>query len=86
MAMVTNTSTTIIGEPVWLVIKDITDPAVTFLDADGTTDGKPYIDLTSLLGDGQLAPGETIETRIYFNNPTRQRFELDTSVYGMATP
>jgi len=86
IAMVTNTSTTIIGEPVWLAINDITDPAVTFLDADGTTDGKPYIDLTSLLGDGQLAPGETIETRIYFNNPTRQRFELDTSVYGMTTP
>lgn len=81
---VTNTSGTVISSPVWLVIKDITNPAVTVANPDGTTaDGKPYVDLTALLGDGQLEPGESITKRIYFNNPNRVRFTFEPSVRGV---
>ncbi len=84
---VTNTSAEVIGEPVWLVIEDITNPAVVLADADGTTiDGKPYVELTALLGDGQLEPGETVSKRIYFNNPGRVRFNFTPSVRGVILP
>jgi hypothetical protein len=79
-----NTSTTEIGQPVWLVIESISNPAVTLAGADGTTaDGKPYFDLSSLLGDGKLNPNESISKRIYFNNPNRLKFTFTRSVRGV---
>jgi hypothetical protein len=81
---VKNTSTTEIGEPVWLVINGISNPGVTLASPDGTTvDGKPYINLSSLLGDGKLSPGETVSKRIYFNNPKRLQFTFTPSIRGI---
>jgi len=55
--------------------------------ADGTTiDGKAYVDLSGLLGNGQLDPGETISKRIYFNNPNRVQFTFEPSVRGIILP
>ena len=79
-----NKSDTEIGEPVWLVIDGISNPGVTLAGADGTTaDGKAYINLSGLLGDGKLSPGETISKRIYFNNPSRVKFTFTPSVRGI---
>ena len=84
---VTNTSAEFIGSPVQLVVESISSPSVTVASPDGTTpDSKPYLDLTPLLGDDQLAPGESVATRIYFNNPTRTRFTFEPSVYGVILP
>jgi hypothetical protein len=84
---VKNTSATVVNSPVWLVIESISNPAVTLAGADGTTaDGKPYIDLSGLLGDGKLAPGESISKRIYFNNPNRVQFTFKPSVRGIILP
>jgi hypothetical protein len=84
---VKNVSSQTIGAPLWLVISDITDSQVSLVGADGlTSDGKPYIDLTPLLGDGRLAPGERIDQRIYFDNPARKRFDFSQSVYGVLLP
>ena len=84
---VTNTSAEVIGGPVWLVIESISSPAVTVANADGTTaGGKEYLDLTMLLGDGQLNPGESVITRVYFNNPSRVLFTFEASVHGVILP
>ena len=81
---VKNKSETEIGEPVWLVIENISKPAVTLAGVDGmTADGKPYFDLSNLLGDGKLSPGETISRRVYFNNPNRLKFTFTPSVRGV---
>ena len=84
---VTNTSNTAIGTPVWLVIESISNPAVTVAGGDGMTiDGKPYVDCSGLLGNGQLDPAETISKRIYFNNPNRVQFTFKPSVRGVIVP
>ena len=86
-AVITNTSDRLLVSPVGLVIESISDPSVTLANSDGTThDGKEYIDLSGLLGDGQLDPDESVSTRIYFNNPSRARFTIDPSVRGMILP
>jgi hypothetical protein len=72
---------------VWFVIETISSPAVTLAGSDGTTvDGKPYMDLSGLLGNGQLDAGETISKRIYFNNPNRVQFTFKPSVRGIILP
>jgi hypothetical protein len=84
---VKNTSVTVIASPVWFVIETISSPAVTLAGSDGTTvDGKPYMDLSGLLGNGQLDAGETISKRIYFNNPNRVQFTFKPSVRGIILP
>jgi hypothetical protein len=84
---VKNTSATVVNSPVWLVIESISNPAVTLAGADGTTaDGKPYLDLSGLLGDGKLSPAETITKRLYFNNPGRVQFTFKPSVRGVILP
>jgi len=83
---VTNTSTTVIDSPLWLVIESISSAGVTLAGSDGTTtDGKGYLDLTPLLGDGHLGPGETVQMRVFFNNPQRQQFTFETTVRGIIT-
>ncbi|MBN1362191.1 MAG: IPT/TIG domain-containing protein [Sedimentisphaerales bacterium] len=80
---VKNTSSTVIGEPVWLVIDSVSSFWVVPANTSGTTeDGKPYVDLTPLLGDGDLDPGETVQTRAYFTNPQRARFTFAPGVRG----
>lgn len=84
---VSNTAEMVIGTPVWLVIDKISNPSITVANADGTTiDGKPYIALSALLGDGQLDPGHTVSSRVYFNNPNGLRFTFEPSVRGIMLP
>jgi hypothetical protein len=86
-ATVKNTSATAVNSPVWLVIESISNPAVTLAGGDGTTaDGKPYLDLSGLLGDDKLSPAETISKRVYFNNPGRVQFTFKASVRGVILP
>jgi hypothetical protein len=78
---VMNTSQKIIGNPLWLVIESISEPEVSLANADGMTAGSEgYIDASKLVDDGRLDPGESITTRIYFNNPNRKRFRFELSV------
>ena len=54
------------------------------VNVDGTTsDGKDYIDLSGIVSDGKLESGESIITRLYFNNPNRILFTMDLSVRGI---
>lgn len=79
-----NVSTHPLQAPVRLVIKSVTTPQVTVADPDGTTtDGKPYLDFSSQLANGELAPGKTSAARnLRFNNPSRLRFDFTTGVTG----
>jgi hypothetical protein len=84
---VKNKSSTVIGSPLWFVIESISNPGLTVANASGTTtDGKPYLDLSGLLGDGKLDPGEAVSTRVYFNNPKRLSFTFKSSVRGVISP
>jgi hypothetical protein len=84
---ITNTSATAISGPVWVVIPSISELAVTLTDATGTTsEGYSYVDVTALLGDGSLAPGEEIAVRLAFNNPDRLRFTFASSIRGVLPP
>jgi hypothetical protein len=82
---VPDTSRVVIGHPLWLAIESISDVSVTLANRDGlTAEGKPYIDLSALLGDDEeLDPGESITKRIYFNNPDGVRFTFEPSVRGV---
>ncbi len=84
---VKNTSSAVIGEPVWLVIDSVSSFWVVPANTDGTTeDGKAYMDLSPLLTGGNLGPGETVQTRVYFNNPQRARFTFEPGVRGVVSP
>ena len=81
---VVNISSTAIGNPLWLVIESIGGTNVTLSGSSGTTgDGYPYIDLSGLLGDGQLDPGESVSVRVYFDNPGRSTFSFTPGVRGV---
>jgi len=80
---ITNTSDTTLDEPVWLVISDSSNPSITVTNSDGlTASGDDYINLTGLLGDTQLSPGESIATRIYLGGLVL-RLDLNLSVWGV---
>lgn len=84
---ITNMSVAVIGSPVAIVIETISSPNVTVANADDTTsDGKPYIELSGLLENGVLCPGESVATRVYFNNQNRVRFTFQPSVWGVILP
>jgi hypothetical protein len=84
---VKNKSSTAIAGPVWLVIDSISSLWVMPANTSGTTvDGKPYIDLSGLLGDGKLDPGETISQRVCFSNPGRVSFTFKPSVRAVISP
>ena len=81
---ITNTSDTPFDQPVWLVISDISNPLITVTNSDGLTEsGDYYLNLTSLLGDMKLLPGESISTRIYFGGGFAWRLKLKLSVWGV---
>ena len=81
---VADVSTNVISSPLWLVIEDINDTSTTLAFSNGvTTDGKPYLDLSGLLGDGRLDPSESVTMRIYFHNPDGVRFTFEPSVRGV---
>lgn len=84
---ITNMSVAVIGSPAAIVIETISSPNVTVANADGiTSDGKPYIELSGLLENGVLCPGESVATRVCFNNPNRVRFTFQPSVWGIILP
>jgi len=79
-----NSSQAAIGGSLWVVITSITDPGVTLAAGSGTTvDGYQYIDVTDLLADGRLDPGEEISQWLDFDNPLRLRFEFTYSIRGV---
>jgi hypothetical protein len=91
--IVKNTSARVqISEPLWLVIETIShlpDLHLTTIGANRmialgmTSDRKPYIDLSKLLGDGKLSPGERIQKRIYLPVKPGPGFALTLSVRGV---
>ena len=84
---ITNTSAAPIYGPVWVVIKTISSPDVTLVGASGTTsDGYLYLNVTSLLGDDRLDPGETISTWLSFSNRLRRSFSVTYSIRGLLSP
>jgi hypothetical protein len=83
--MVTNISENQIVNPLSLVIDSITPSEVTMLvdPNDVPYDDKPSVDLSALLGDNVLSPGECITKRLFFDNTDRLRFRAELSVYGV---
>lgn len=83
-ATVKNTTSKTIGTPLWLVITNVSDPTVALAEPSGmTADGMPYIDLSNLLTDSKLDPGEHLTAQIFFSNSRRRRFTFLASVRGV---
>ncbi len=76
---VTNTSISPLSERLVYVVNSITSPNVSVQNADGqvTPDNAPYLDLNIPL----LNPGQSTSFELIFNAPTRERFNLDASIY-----
>ncbi|UCG57095.1 MAG: right-handed parallel beta-helix repeat-containing protein [Phycisphaerales bacterium] len=83
---VTNLCLTSIYSPVWLVIEDITGPSKLVAPDGKTGDGKDYVDLSDLLGDGELETDEEITKRIYFDNPPNTLLHFEVSIWGRSPP
>ncbi len=84
-ATVLNVSSVNVVSPLWLVIDNVSDPAVSLAVADGVTpDGRPYVDLSPLLSEGILPGGANVTKRVRFVNPERLRFTFETRVLGFA--
>ncbi|HQR05264.1 MAG TPA: putative Ig domain-containing protein [Gemmatales bacterium] len=75
------------GVPLYVGVKNISDPAVQVLNAAGTLpDGTPYYDFTGLVTGGatQLAPNASTGTlSLAFSNPNRGRFTYDLVFLGV---
>lgn len=75
------------GVPLYVGVKNISDPAVQVLNAAGTLpDGTPYYDFTGLVTGGatQLAPNAATGTlSLPFSNPNRTRFTYDLVYLGV---
>jgi hypothetical protein len=75
------------GVPLYVGVKNISDPAVQILSATGTlADGTPYYDFTGLVTGGatQLAPNAATGTlSLAFSNPNRTRFTYDLVFLGV---
>ncbi len=72
--------------PLWLVAEGVAPGYATLVAADGvTSDGDPYLDLSTLLGDGRLDPGESVTRRVYFRGAAWVPTNIDPglSVYGV---
>ena len=65
--------------PLYVAVKNLSDPAVTVLNVAGTTpEGLPYYDFTGLVTGKQLAPDGTTGTlSLAFANPNRGRFTYE---------
>ena len=73
-----------IGSPLWIGVRNVSDPSVEVLDFDGLwNDGTPYYDLSSLLSGDQLLPGaSTLFDAIAFDVPNRSPFDYDLVLLG----
>ena len=83
LVTVTNTSGLVIDGPIHLVVENISEATVTVANANGVThDGWPYLDLSGLVSDDRLDPGESVVTALCFTNPDSLRFTCDVIVVG----
>jgi hypothetical protein len=79
---ITNTTATAVHGPLRLIVESTTPDTITLVNPDGTDDAKPYLDLTALLGDGRLDPGESVSRTIEFSNPNREYFDMSVKLTG----
>jgi RHS repeat-associated protein len=84
---VRNTSNYPVGVPLYVGVRNLSDPAVKVLNAAGQLpDGTPYYDFTGLVASGakQLDPnGVTGTLSLSFANPNRDRFTYDLVFMGI---
>lgn len=81
---VRNSGTYGVDTPLYMVVERLTDPSVQVLNADGITpEGLPYYDVSRLVGDGNLAPGEASQSKtIAFYNPNGVQFDYQLTFLG----
>lgn len=74
----------VIGSPLLIGIKNLSDPSVRVRNADGVTpEGIPYFDVSNLVVDGSVEPSEATETQlISFSNPELIQFDYELIVLG----
>ncbi|WP_250565987.1 DUF4114 domain-containing protein, partial [Adonisia turfae] len=73
-----------LDKPLIVAVTNISDPTVTVLEADGLTlDGLPYYNLSNLVTDSTLAPGNaTKSATLRFKNPQGNQFTYDLVFLG----
>lgn len=78
----TNISETSLFTPLKMMITGISSPDVSVVNPDGyTPEGIPLFDLTTVITDAELSPGEkTLAKKISFYNPKRVKFRWDQDV------
>lgn len=79
---ITNLTGTVVHGPLRLIVESTTPDTITLVNPDGTIGGKPYLDLTALLGDGKFDSGESSIRTIEFANPNRENFDLSVKLTG----
>ncbi len=69
--------------PLFVGVKNVSDPLVQVLDADGTApDGIPFYDFSDFVNGGSLEPAElTGSPTVSFFNPGRKRFDYELVFY-----
>jgi len=67
-----------------VVVKNLSDPTIRVMDADGfTPDGLPYYDFTGLLNNAILAPEQvSLSRNLAFYNPNERQFTYDLEFLG----
>jgi len=74
----------VIGVPLYVELKSASDPNVTLASGEsGRARGRPWADVSDMLGDGRLDPGETVTGRVALKNPEGIRFTFELSVRGI---
>ena len=70
--------------PLLVGVRNISDPLVSVIGANGTLpDGTPYFDFTQFVSGGKLGPGQLSGSpTISFHNPTRGQFDYDLVFLG----
>ncbi len=70
--------------PLLVGVRNISDPRVSVVGADGSlADGTPYFDFTQFVTGGKLAPGQqSASPTISFHNPLRGQFDYDLVFLG----
>ena len=78
-----NNSSEIICGPSRLLVDSTTNPLITLSDNYGEMNGYPYVVIGEELTDGVLQPGESSDNVwLFFDNPTRLRFNFTTQTHG----
>ena len=85
---ITNISAETLSGPIHLSWSNMQPATAVPRNADGTReDGTPYFDITPLVGDEQLEPGETSAARIFsIYNPTLRPLSFDNVVTAVVAP